>query len=49
MDADQPRNGTFSTSAKLSNRARKKLVRLALRHGVGLRNPRLSKVSLIQH
>src|SRR5207248_5264749 len=33
----QPKNVTFPTDAKLLNRAREKLVRLAQRHGVGLR------------
>jgi IS5 family transposase len=33
----QPKNVTFPTDAKLLNRAREKLVRLAKLHGVGLR------------
>ncbi|MET4278905.1 hypothetical protein ABIB68_007465 [Bradyrhizobium sp. F1.2.2] len=33
----QPKNVTFPNDAKLLNRAREKLVRLALRHGVSLR------------
>jgi transposase, IS5 family len=34
----QPKNVTFPTDAKLLNRAREKLVRLAQRHGMGLRH-----------
>jgi hypothetical protein len=42
---------TFPTDAKRLNRAREKLVRLAQRHGVGLRQSyaRVSKFALIQH
>jgi hypothetical protein len=36
----QPKNVTFPTDAKLLNRAREKLVRLAQRHEVSLRQPR---------
>ena len=35
----QPKNVTFPTDAKLLNRAREKLVRLAKRHGVFCANP----------
>ena len=47
----QPKNVTFPTDAKLLNRAREKLVRLARRHGVGLRQSyaRVRKFALIQH
>src|SRR5258705_2027144 len=47
----QPKNVTFPTDAKLLNRAREKLVRLAQRHGVGLRQSyaRVGKFALIQH
>src|ERR1700741_3542616 len=47
----QPKNVTFPTDAKLLNRAREKLVRLAQRHGVSLRQSyaRLGKFALIQH
>jgi IS5 family transposase len=47
----QPKNVTFPTDAKLLNRAREKLVRLAQRHGVVLRQSyaRLGKFALIQH
>src|SRR5260370_28981753 len=47
----QPKNVTFPTDAKLLNRAREKLVRLAQRHGVGLRQSysRGGKFALIQH
>ena len=47
----QPKNVTFPTDAKLLNRAREKLVRLAQCHGVGLRQSyaRLGKFALIQH
>src|SRR5579864_321297 len=47
----QPKNVTFPTDAKLLNRAREKLVRLAQCHGVGLRQSyaRVGKFALIQH
>jgi IS5 family transposase len=47
----QPKNVTFPTDAKLLNRAREKLVRLAQRHGVALRQSyaRVGKFALIQH
>jgi IS5 family transposase len=47
----QPKNVTFPTDAKLLNRAREKLVRLAERHGVRLRQSyaRVGKFALIQH
>src|SRR6266498_467412 len=47
----QPKNVTFPTDAKLLNRARKKLVRLAQRHRVSLRQSyaRVGKFALIQH
>jgi transposase, IS5 family len=47
----QPKNVTFPTDAKLLNRAREKLVRLAKRHGVDLRQSyaRVGKFALIQH
>jgi transposase, IS5 family len=47
----QPKNVTFPTDAKLLNRAREKLVRLARQHGLGLRQSyaRLGKIALIQH
>ena len=47
----QPKNVTFPTDAKLLNRAREKLVRLAQRHGVRLRQSyaRVGKFALIQH
>src|ERR1019366_2196881 len=47
----QPKNVTFPTDAKLLNRAREKLVRLAQRHGVDLRQSyaRVGKFALIQH
>jgi IS5 family transposase len=47
----QPKNVTVPTDAKLLNRAREKLVRLAQRHGVGLRQSyaRVGKFALIQH
>src|ERR1700686_2433114 len=47
----QPKNVTFPTDAKLLNRAREKLVRLAQRHGGGLRQSyaRVGKFALIQH
>ena len=47
----QPKNVTFPTDAKLLNRAREKLVRLAKLNGVGLRQSyaRVGKFALIQH
>src|SRR5467141_5188701 len=47
----QPKNVTFPTDAKLLNRAREKLVRLAQRHGVALRQSytRVGKIALVQH
>jgi transposase, IS5 family len=47
----QPKNVTFPTDAKLLNRAREKLVRLAHLRGVTLRQSyaRLGKFALIQH
>jgi IS5 family transposase len=47
----QPKNVTFPTDAKLLNRAREKLVRLARQHGVGLRQSyaRVGKIALIEH
>ena len=47
----QPKNVTFPTDAKLLNRAREKLVRLAQRHGVVLRQSyaRVGKFALIKH
>src|SRR3954449_5920462 len=47
----QPKNVTFPTDAKLLNRAREKLVRLAQRHGVSLRQSyaRVGKFALIRH
>src|SRR6187431_3442715 len=47
----QPKNVTFPTDAKLLNRAREKLVRLAQRHGVPLRQSyaRVGKFALIRH
>ena len=47
----QPKNVTFPTDAKLLNRAREKLVRLAQLTGVGLRQSyaRVGKLALIQH
>src|SRR5499426_1676517 len=47
----QPKNVTFPTDAKLLNRAREKLVRLARQHGIGLRQSyaRVGKIALIQH
>jgi transposase, IS5 family len=44
----QPKNVTFPTDAKLLNRAREKLVRLAKLHGLDLRQ-RVGKFALIQH
>lgn len=47
----QPKNVTFPTDAKLLNRAREKLVGLAKRHAVPLRQSyaRVGKFALIQH
>jgi hypothetical protein len=47
----QPKNVTFPTDAKLLNRAREKLVRLARLTGIGLRQSyaRVGKFALIQH
>src|SRR6202047_730369 len=47
----QPKNITFPTDAKLMNRAREKLVKLAKKLGVGLRQSyaRVGKFALIQH
>src|SRR5215475_4884246 len=47
----QPKNITFPTDAKLVNRAREKLVKLANRLGVDLRQSyrRVGKIALIQH
>ena len=47
----QPKNVMFPTDAKLLNRAREKLVRLAQRHGVALRQSyaRVGKFALIKH
>jgi transposase, IS5 family len=47
----QPKNVMFPTDAKLLNRAREKLVRLAHIHGVGLRQSytRVGKFALIGH
>src|ERR1700726_435980 len=47
----QPKNVMFPTDARLLNRAREKLVRLAQRHGVNLRQSyaRVGKFTLIQH
>jgi len=47
----QPKNITFPTDAKLLNRARAKLVKLAKRQGVELRQSytRVGKFALIQH
>jgi IS5 family transposase len=47
----QPKNVTFPTDAKLLNRARAKLVRLAQCQGLGLRQSyaRVGKFALIQH
>src|ERR1700729_1431499 len=47
----QPKNVTFPTDAKLLNRAREKLVRLAQLHAVALRQSyaRVGKFALIQH
>lgn len=47
----QPKNVTFPTDAKLVNRAREKLVSLAQRHGVTLRQSyaRVGKFELVKH
>jgi IS5 family transposase len=47
----QPKNVMFPTDARLLNRARKKLLRLAKLHGVALRQSyaRVGKFGLIQH
>jgi len=47
----QPKNITFPTEAKLMNRAREKLVKLATQQGVKLRQSytRVGKFALIQH
>src|SRR5665213_189930 len=47
----QPKNVMFPTDARLLNRAREKLVRLAKQHGVALRQSytRVGKFALIQH
>jgi transposase, IS5 family len=47
----QPKNVMFPTDAKLLNRARERLVRLAKKHGVALRQAytRLGKFALIKH
>ena len=47
----QPKNITFPTDAKLLNRARDKLVKLAKKLGVELRQPyaRVGKFALIKH
>src|ERR1700709_449707 len=47
----QPKNVMFPTDARLLNRAREKLVRLAKHHGVALRQSytRVGKFALIQH
>jgi hypothetical protein len=47
----QPKNVMFPTDAKLLNRAREKLVRLAKLRGVALRQSyaRVGKFALIQH
>jgi IS5 family transposase len=47
----QPKNITFPTDAKLLNRAREKLVKLAKKCGVELRQSytRVGKFALIQH
>jgi transposase, IS5 family len=47
----QPKNVMFPTDARLLNRAREKLVRLAQHHGVKLRQSyaRVGKFALIQH
>lgn len=47
----EPKNVTFPTDAKLMNRAREKLVALAKRHGVKLRQSyaRVGKFALVKH
>ena len=47
----QPKNVMFPTDAKLINRARERLVRLAKKHGVALRQTysRVGKLALIKH
>jgi len=47
----QPKHVMFPTDAKLLHRARERLVRLARKHGLSLRQSyvRLSKAALIQH
>jgi hypothetical protein len=47
----QPKNVMFPTDARLLNRARESLVRLAQKHGVKLRQSyaRVGKFALIQH
>jgi len=47
----QPKNAMFPTDAKLLNRARERLVRLAKKHGVALRQAytRVGKLALIKH
>lgn len=47
----QPKNVMFPTDAKLLNRARERLVRLAKKHGVALRQAytRVGKLALIKH
>jgi len=47
----QPKNMAFPTDAKLTHRARERLVRLAKQHGLSLRQSyvRVSKAALIQH
>jgi len=47
----QPKNVMFPTDAKLLNRARERLVRLAKKHGVTLRQTytRVGKLALIKH
>ena len=47
----QPKNAMFPTDAKLLNRAREILVRLAVKHGVALRQSyvRVGKYALIKH
>lgn len=51
VDTTVQKNVTFPTDAKLLNRAREKLMRLAQRHGVSLRQSyaRVGKFALIQH
>jgi IS5 family transposase len=47
----QPKNVMFPTDAKLLNRARERLARLAKKHGVALRQAykRVGKLALIKH